>query len=126
MKMTSEQFVQYMKRSFDAGYQGYNRNQLIQEIVAELGPPEVEESESEFRIYSLEELRSAPDGATFASEDLGPFRIESYSGSKFGIFPSSSLIAYVGLNCSAYPLNKGIRKLSQDEYCELAKGNEKA
>jgi len=122
--MTPEHFVSYMQRAFRVGYEGGNKDELIKSIIAELGPPETEDSEGDFRIYSLEELRSAPDGATFVSEPLGPFKIESYNGSKFGVFVASPVLAFVGLNCSSYPLDKGIRRVSNDEFQELIQEGE--
>ncbi len=119
MKMTSEQFISYMNRAFSAGYEGTSKDIFIQNIIAELGPPEVEDSEVDFRIYTLDELRSSPDGTTFVSAPLGPFKIETYNGSKVCVFVNSPILAVAGLNCSGYPLDKGIRKVSLDEFMDL-------
>ncbi len=123
--MTPEQLLAYMKRAYQGGYDGRNKGELIQSMIAELGPADAEDSEGDFRIYPLDELRSAPDGATFVSEPLGPFKIESYAGSKFCRFMlPNARMAVASLSCSSFPLDRGIRKVSSDEFQELLQEND--
>lgn len=119
MKISPNAFFELMKRAYAAGYEGENKDSFINSVVSEFGVKDEEDCESDFRIYSLEELRNAPVGATFLSEPLGPFKIQAYNGVKICIFPTCAEIAMAGLNCSAYPLDRGIRKISTEEFEEI-------
>ncbi len=122
MKINPHLFTSYMRRAFLAGYERQDKTEFMNAIVSELGPPENEETEAEFRIYSLDELKAAPDGATFISEPLGRFKIQSFNGSKVCLF-DSPFIAAAGLHCSSYPFDKGIRRITAEEYAEINAGD---
>ncbi len=125
MKISPNNFFDLMKRAYIAGYEGENKESFINGVISYFDIKDEEESETDFRIYSLEELRNAPVGSTFLSEPLGPFKIQSYNGVKLCIFPMCAEIAMAGLNCSAYPLDRGIKKISSEQFEELLNQKEK-
>lgn len=119
MKMPIDKFMACVTRAYQAGYDGRDQEDVVSSILGELGPVE-SETEAEYRIYSIEELKAAPDGATFVSEVFGPFRLFSYQGEKMGEFVSQKF-SHATFNSQYHPWDRGVRRVSEDEYEEIAK-----